>query len=103
MNSIQRAEEERLRKEAWIGDAVLALYIRSWILESFHDINGDLFIEFTSNDFLSRIGNATAVEAEIGRAYAEGGLDAGFAWIKDKLEPRIQERLKSLRKKGLKL
>ena len=29
---MDKATEERLRAEAWVGDAILALYVREWIL-----------------------------------------------------------------------
>ena len=56
---MDKATEERLRAEAWVGDAILALYVREWILAEEGAINGKLFVEFTSNDFLRRTGNAT--------------------------------------------
>ena len=71
---MDKATEERLRVEAWVGDAILALYVREWILAEEGAINGKLFIEFTSNDFLRRTGNATGVEAEISRPFKAGGL-----------------------------
>ena len=48
---MDKATEERLRAEAWVGDAILALYVREWILAEEGAINGKLFVEFTSNDF----------------------------------------------------
>lgn len=53
---MDKATEERLRAEAWVGDAILALYVREWILAEEGAINGKLFVEFTSNDFLRRTG-----------------------------------------------
>ncbi len=41
---MDKATEERLRVEAWIGDAILALYVREWILAEEGAINGKLFI-----------------------------------------------------------
>lgn len=98
---IDKATEERLRIEAWVGDAILALYVREWILAEEGAINGALFVEFTSNDFLRRTGNATGVEAEIGRAFKEGGLEAAYAWIGEYLKPRMEERWQTLRRKAL--
>ena len=46
---MDKATEERLRAEAWVGDAILALYVREWILAEEGAINGKLFVEFTSN------------------------------------------------------
>lgn len=93
----EKIEDIQLRKEAWVGDAILALYVREWILEQYGEIDGPLFIEFTSNDFLRRTGRPTAVEAAIGRAYKEGGVEAGFAWIEENLRTRMEERLRTLR------
>lgn len=95
--SSEKVEDLQLRKEAWVGDAILALYVREWILERFNELDGKLFIEFTSNDFLRRSGRPTAVEASIGRVFKEGGLEAAYAWITDHLRPRMEERLKTLK------
>ena len=63
------------RKEAWIGDAVLALYARQWLLREKDTLDGEAFIRFTSNEFLKPFGkSATAVEAEIGRIYEENRI-----------------------------
>ncbi len=75
------------REEAWVGDALLALYVREWILNKYGSMDGEMFVRFTSNDFLKSKGNPTSVEAEIGRVYKEKGLQAGFDWIKDELYP----------------
>ena len=88
-------------KRQWVGDAILALYVREWILAEEGAINGKLFVEFTSNDFLRRTGNATGVEAEIGRTFKAGGLEAAYAWIEHHLRPRMEERWHTLRRKVL--
>lgn len=85
------------RAQAWVGDAVLALYVREWILSFKGQIDGKLFIEFTSNDFLRLTGNATAVEAQIGRVYKSEGLKAANAWIDENLRPKMEIRLHKLR------
>ena len=96
-------EIDREREEAWVGDAVLALYVREWLLKEHGRIDGDAFIRATSNDFLRLKGNPTSVEAEIGRAYREGGLQAGFDYVEQKLIPlfvqreKVRERQKSRR------
>jgi len=82
------------REEAWTGDAVLALYVREWILREHKKMDGEMFIRFTSNDFLSRYGKPTAVEAEIGRVYEAEGLQSAFHWIEEKLFPLFQEQEK---------
>ncbi len=93
----EKGEDMQLRKEAWVGDAVLALYVREWILSAYGELDGSLFIEFTSNDFLRRSGRPTAVEAAIGRAYKDGGVEAGYAWIEQNLRARMEERLQTLK------
>lgn len=95
--SSDKFEDIELRKEAWVGDAILALYVREWILERFNELDGFLFKEFTSNDFLRRLGRPTAVEAQIGRVFKEGGLEAGYAWLELNLRPKMEERLKILK------
>ncbi len=83
----------REREDAWIGDAVLALVVREWLLEHEGRIEASLFAELTSNQFLSRLGSPTAVEAEIGRAYRDGGLDAARACVTRRLFPHFERRL----------
>lgn len=86
-----------VRAQAWVGDAILALYVREWILSFKGQIDGKLFIEFTSNDFLRLTGNATAVEAQIGRIYKAEGLEAANTWIETNLRPKMDQRLHKLR------
>lgn len=87
-------EIDQEREEAWVGDAILALYVREWLLREKGKIDGEAFIRFTSNDFLRMIGNPTSVEAEIGRVYQTGGVQAGFDWIEEKLLPLFIQREK---------
>lgn len=90
------------REEAWVGDAVLALYARRWILKHDGKMDGEKFVRFTSNDFLRRHGNPTSEEAEIGRIYTEEGLEAAFSHIENRFlqtfiqleKSRIKQRLK---------
>ncbi|MDA7538099.1 hypothetical protein N9A89_03200 [Akkermansiaceae bacterium] len=82
------------REEAWVGDAVLALFVREWILREKGKIDGEAFINFTTNDFLRIVGNPTSVEAEIGRIYQKGGLQAGFDHVETKLLPLFLQREK---------
>lgn len=90
--------DPEVRAQAWIGDAVLALYVREWIL-SFNNgrIDGSFFVECTSNDFLRLVGNATGVEAHIGRIYHAEGLEAAMRWIEENLKPKMEQRLHALR------
>lgn len=84
----------REREEAWVGDAVLALYMRKLILKEQGVMDGEMFVRCTSNDFLRNKGNATSVEAEIGRIYEADGLQAAFDWMERELLPifRMQEK-----------
>ena len=77
----------REREEAWVGDAVLALFVREWILREQKELDGAKFVRFTSNDFLRALGNPTTVEAEIGVIYQERGLEAAFAHMEENLLP----------------
>lgn len=94
---MKRSTEEidQEREEAWVGDAVLALYVREWLLREHGRIDGDAFIRATSNDFLRLTGNPTSVEAEIGRLYQIGGLQAGFDFVEQKLIPLFVQREKA--------
>ena len=92
--------EERLtreREEAWIGDAVLALFVREWILREQCALDGEKFIRFTSNDFLRGIGNPTQVEARIGCVYRDEGMAQAYKYIEDNLLPVFlgQERARA--------
>jgi hypothetical protein len=69
------------RDQAWIGDAVLALYARLKILREDGTLDGAKAVRMSSNQFLSVFGEPTAVEAGIGRAFEQGGLDAAFGYI----------------------
>ena len=81
-------ERER-RNAAWIGDAVLALYAREWILANLPAGQDptEAFTRMTSNHFLSGIGEPTSVEAEIGRRYERHGLQAAFSHIETLILP----------------
>lgn len=91
------------RNAAWIGDAVLSLYVREWILREHGAMDGERLTAFTSNHFLSAFGNPTEVEAEIGAVYERDGLAAAFAAIEERLLPvflaqerrRLRERRRS--------
>ncbi len=60
---------------------MLSLYARRAILGASGAVDGDRFMQITSNRFLARFGEPSEVEAEIGRLYEMEGLDAAFAWI----------------------
>ncbi len=90
------------REEAWIGDAVLALYARSWILEQDGKMDGEKFVRFTSNDFLRRFGNPTTEEAMIGQVYKKDGLEAAFAYMEERHLPKFIDLEKSRARQRLK-
>ncbi|MBZ2185324.1 MAG: hypothetical protein K7J46_11485 [Bryobacter sp.] len=84
------AKQQRTREQlelAWIGDSVLTLFARQRILAQGSGIDNPLAIRMTSNRFLQSLGDATTLEARIGRLYLEQGLDAAFAWITAELMP----------------
>jgi dsRNA-specific ribonuclease len=82
------------RQKAWIGDAVLSLYARQWILREKGRMDGELHTRFTSNDFLATIGNPTGLEAQIGVIYEAEGLEAAFGWIERELMPTFRAQLR---------
>lgn len=87
-------EEIRLeRANAWIGDAVLALFARQFVLRERNVMDGEWFTRMTSNEFLSAFGNPTRVEASIGKLFLEGGLDAAFAWMEGNLVPLFRKQI----------
>lgn len=79
-------------KQAWIGDAVLTLWARRWILAQSGAIDGARSVRMTSNQFLGAVGNPDEVEAQIGRIYESDGLDAAFAWIEGNVLPMFQKQ-----------
>jgi hypothetical protein len=86
-----------LKDLAWIGDAVLALYARQWLLaQPDHPLftRQELFIRFTSNDFLQSLGEPTSVEARIGKAYNADGLQAAFNHIETTLQPLFGKHIR---------
>ena len=78
---------DALQSDAWIGDAVLELYARMWILREHGAVDAAMKTRFTCNQFLNCIGQPTRVEARIGALHREHGLEAAFAWIQEHLEP----------------
>ncbi len=89
-----KAEELRLEREAaWIGDAVLALFARQFVLRERNSMDGEWFTRLTSNDFLSAFGNPTRVEASIGKLYKADGLEAAFAWMDAELVPLFRKQI----------
>lgn len=87
----------REREAAWIGDAVLALFARQFVLRERDSMDGEWFTRLTSNDFLSAFGNPTRVEASIGKLYLEGGLEAAFEWMDSHLVPLLLKQMANKR------
>lgn len=80
------------QQQAWIGDCILELFARSWILKQHGKISGEMASRMTSNHFLANTGNPTAVEAHIGNLYQQEGLQAAFQWIEDELLPLFRKQ-----------
>ena len=95
LTGVSRKDDD-LRKEreaAWVGDAVLALFARQYVLRERDTMDGEWFTRLTSNDFLSALGNPTKVEASIGKLYRAEGLDAAFAWMEAELIPIFRKQI----------
>jgi 23S rRNA maturation mini-RNase III len=94
----RKADDLRQEREtAWVGDAVLALFARQFVLRERDSMDGDWFTRLTSNEFLSAFGNPTRVEASIGKIYLEGGLDAAFDWMNANLIPLFRKQVANKR------
>ncbi|MBG7608233.1 MAG: hypothetical protein IZT59_09435 [Verrucomicrobia bacterium] len=81
------------REAAWIGDAVLALYAREFVLRERRRMDGVWFTHLTSNEFLSSFGNPTSVEAIIGNIYRDKGLAAAHAYIEETFLPIFRKQI----------
>jgi dsRNA-specific ribonuclease len=90
----RKDDEIKLEREsAWVGDAVLALFAREWVLRERNNMDGEWFTRLTSNDFLSAFGNPTRVEASIGEIYRKQGLAAAFQFIDTEMVPLFRKRI----------
>lgn len=95
-------DETEKRTKAWIGDAILALFAREWILKQKGIEPGsriEVFTKMTSNRFLACLGEPTLVEAKIGRAYESEGLDGAYRYIEDEILPVFEKQRRNLLKK----
>ena len=89
------------QEEAWIGDAVLALFARDWILQNKKNMDADMFSRLTSNNFLNHLGPPTKVEAKIGQIYKKEGLQKAFNHIEKVLLPLfLKQEKKRIRHGG---
>lgn len=99
----QRLNVADQRSKAWIGDAVLALFAREWILGQAWiqpKERAEYFIQMTSNHFLSALGPPTAMEAEIGLIYERDGLEAAFLHIETTYLPLFEKQRAKGKKPG---
>lgn len=99
LRRVSRRDDElkQEREQAWVGDAVLALYARQYVLRERGSMDGEWFTRLTSNDFLSAFGNPTRVEASIGRIYQNDGLSAAFQWMDENLLPMFRKQIANKR------
>lgn len=91
--------EEALRLNAWLGDAVLGLYMRKRIAASTGKIDTPAFIEVTSNQFLSSFASPTRVEAQIGMIYTKEGIEAAEAFLDKEIWPRAERQIEKIHSK----
>jgi len=93
MPKAKNAILEKERCQAWTGDAVLSLFARQWILEyTGGEMDGQMLIRMTSNQFLSAFGNPTSIEAQIGRIYEKDGLAGAFTHIEETFLPLFRKQ-----------
>lgn len=90
-------DHAQMKDDAWIGDAVLGLFARQWLLEhpelEKQFSRQELFSRLTSNQFLASFGEPTAVEAKIGRRYREVGLKTCHFELEETLIPLFRKQL----------
>jgi dsRNA-specific ribonuclease len=87
--------------QAWIGDAVLALYARLKILREDGRVDGEKCKRLTSNQFLGTLAEPTKVEADVGNVFARDGLDAAFQWIDAHLLPLFERQEENRKRRNL--
>jgi dsRNA-specific ribonuclease len=92
---------QHLQADAWIGDAVLSLWARLRILAVDGAVDGPKCMRMTSNQFLSALGEPTAIEAELGRVYRTAGESAAFQWIEVHIAPLFDRQEENRRRRGL--
>ena len=94
-------KKEIEKEEAWIGDVVLGLFAREWILQNQKKMDAEMFSRLTSNHFLNSIGHPTKVEAEIGLIYNNEGLEKAYNHIEKVLLPLfLKQEKKRIRQSG---
>ncbi len=88
---------------AWIGDAILALYARKWILKQSSiqaKERASVFQSMTTNEFLSHWGEPTQVESRIGKIFEEDGFEKAMHYIEANLLPIVIKRQKQKKQPG---
>jgi dsRNA-specific ribonuclease len=81
---------------AWLGDAVLALYMRQLLLKNFAGRQlGPLFQKITSNQFLSSFGEPTRFEASIGLVYEQKGFAAAMQFVEANVLPTLSSQFRN--------
>ena len=83
----QKRPTAQTLREAWLGDAVLAMYARERILREDGILDGPKAERMTSNQFLTAFGEPSEVEASIGRVYRRDGLMEAFGFIEARFMP----------------
>ncbi len=94
--SFDPADPDVVRDLSWIGDAVLGLCAREWIIENEARLGAnrtDLHRDLTSNRFLAVLGPPTVIEARIGDAYRSGGLPAAREVFDTRIVPVFLKQL----------
>ena len=94
-------KKEIEQEEAWIGDAVLGLFAREWILKNQKKMDAEMFSRLTSNHFLNSLGHPTKVEAKIGRVFNKEGLKKASQYIEKEILPLfLKQEKKRIRQTG---
>ncbi len=96
-------DEQETKTKAWVGDAVLALFAREWILRQTDIPLGEratIFKAMTCNQFLSSFGRPTQVEADIGVVYESKGLQAAFEYMEERLLPVFKKQRRNAKQPG---
>jgi dsRNA-specific ribonuclease len=96
---ISELGDRELQEKAWVGDSVLGLFAREWLLKEHGAIESDEFIQMTCNQFLSTMGTPTKIEARIGHIYEADGLSAAFNFMETELVPLYLIQKKNRKKK----
>jgi len=91
-DGVAALDEAAIRAKAWVGDAVLSLFAREWLLEQTGKVDAEAYIRMTSNDFLACLGSPNKIEARIGIVYETQGLQAAFDLLRAHVLPVYQRQ-----------